>query len=148
MANNVVTVKIQGLEDIERKLYDLPTKLAKLMMRRALRPAAMVWRDEFAARAPDRTGFLKTQAAISIKLSAKEESGGALVGFTKKQNPAAALEHKAHSPSAANEAFWYELGTVKQPARPFMRPAFELKKQQVLSVFVARAKEAFAEIFK
>lgn len=146
MANNV-TVQIRGLEDVEAKLYDLPSKFAKLVMRRALRPAANIWKEEIAARAPEKTGFLKTQAAISIKLSAKEEAGAALVGFTKKQNPAL-VGKKAHVPSAGNEAFWYELGTSNQPARPFIRPAFESKKTQVLDVFIAKLKEAFTEIFR
>ena len=147
---NIVTVKISGLDDVERKLYDLPSKFAKLAMRRALRAAANIWRDEIAARAPDKTGWLKSQARISTKLSANEESGAAFVGFTNKQNPER-LGTTKHVPNAGNEAFWYEMGAVHgsgvQRARPFIRPAFESLKQRVLDTFIARLKEAFNEVF-
>jgi HK97 gp10 family phage protein len=143
---NKVTVKVSGLEELEEKLYDMPSKFARQAMRKALRPAADVWKDEIAARAPEKTGWLKSQAAVSIKLSAKEESGTALVGFTKKQNPALIGKEK-HVPSAANEAFWYEMGTRHQPARPFIRPAFDALKSTVLDTFITKLKEAFSEVF-
>jgi HK97 gp10 family phage protein len=141
-----VTVKIKGLDELEKKLYDLPSKFAKRAMRGALKPAASIWKEEIAATAPEKTGWLKSQAAVSIKLSAKEESGTALVGFTKKQNPER-LGKEKHTPSAANEAFWYEMGTFRQKAQPFMRRAYESMKEKVLETFVAKLKEAFNEVF-
>lgn len=145
MANSV-TVKISGIEELEKNLYDLPSKFAKRAVRSALKAGAGIWKEGLESSAPVRTGFLKEQADISIKLSAKEESGTALVGFTKKQNPSRQEKEKS-VPSAGNEAFWYEMGTVNQPARPFIRPLFESSKGAVLDVFVAKLKEAFAEVF-
>lgn len=141
---NTVTVKVEGLDDIEDKLYNLPSKFAKAAMRRALRPAADIWRSAMESAAPEHTGWLRSQAKISIRLSAKEESGTALVGFSTKQNPNRKGEHV---PSAGNEAFWDEMGTIHQPARPFIRPVFESEKENVLDKFVAGLKEAFDEVF-
>lgn len=144
MANNVVTVKLDGLDDIEKKLYDLPSKFAKRAVRGALKAGAEIWREGLAESAPVRTGWLKAEATISIKLSAKEESGTALVGFARKQDPA---RHAKHVPSAANEDFWYEFGTATQAPRPFMRGVYDSLKDQVLDRFTSKLKETFMEIF-
>ena len=37
--------------------------------------------------------------------------------------------------------FMHEFGTSKMPARPFMRPAFEAKKQEALDVMAARIRK-------
>ena len=148
---NIVTVKISGLDDLEKKLYDLPTKFAKRAMRNALKPAATIWKDEMAATAPEKTGWLKSQAAVSIHLSAKEEAGTASVGFTKQQNPALLAQQqrgkRKHVPSASNEAFWYEFGTHGKPGHHFMLQAYQSMKEKVLDTFVAKLKESFNEVF-
>jgi HK97 gp10 family phage protein len=137
MADKVVTVEIKGLDELEQRLYDLPTKYAKRVMQRALK-AANLWLEEIRANARVLTGWMKDHAKLEIRLSAREESGTAMVGFTKEQNPE---RHGEHVPSAANEAFWTELGTVHQPARPFIRPAFDAKASAVLAEFTAVARE-------
>jgi HK97 gp10 family phage protein len=133
----VVTVEIKGLEELEQKLYDLRTKYAKRVMRRALK-SANIWLEEIKANSRVLTGWMKSQAKMVIRLSAREESGTAMVGFTKEQNP---QRHAKHVPSAADEAYWLELGTVKEAAQPFMRPAFDSKASAVLAEFEAIAKE-------
>jgi HK97 gp10 family phage protein len=146
---NVVTVEIKGLEDLEKKLYDLPTKFARRAMREAIAPAIELWRSEISTRAPRTgkyaTGFMASEVATRITTSSREQAGTGMVGFTRKQNPA---RHEAHVPSAANEAFWYEMGTVHQPARPFIRPAFESKASAVLDVFTSKLRQLLNEVFK
>lgn len=147
MANNIVQVEVKGLEELEHKLYELPTKFARQAMRRAIAPAIKLWKDEIqraAGQGPYATGFLSSQVATQIKTSARDESGTGMVGFTKKQNPA---RTQKHVPSAADEARWKELGTSRSPARPFIRPAFEAKANAVLDTFTAQLKELLTEVF-
>ncbi len=150
MANKVVTVHVEGLDALEAKLYDLPTKFAKRVMRRALRAGAQIWKDAIDQAAEKftkyATGWMRSQSAIATRLSAKEDSGSALVGFRKKQNPAR-LGHAKHVPSAANEARWKEMGTSKQAASPFIRPAFEANAARVLDKFTEVAKEELENVF-
>ena len=130
-----VSVQLVGFDEMERKLYDLPDKLAKRFMRKALRAGAAMFlrpiRDYMSSHG---TGFLASQATMTTKTSAREQQGEANVGFRKKQNPARTGKG-ASVPTAANESRWYELGTIHQPARPFMRPAFEANWQKALTKF-------------
>lgn len=143
---DIVTVKVQGLDELERKLYELPTKLAKKYVRKALRAGARVWRDEIRQTAPKRTGWLASQVAVTTSIRGSELEGSAHIGVRKKQDPAR-VGHEQHTPGAADEARWAELGTSKQPARPFMRPAFDSKKDEVLARFAAVLKEGLEDIF-
>lgn len=144
MANNIVTVQVSGLDDLERKLYELPSKFAKRAMREAIKPAIDIWRQEISSRAPRDTGWLASNTWTKIRTRSRDESGIGMVGFAYKQNPA---RHQKHVPSAVNEDFWYEMGTVNQPARPFMRPAFESKASAVLDVFTSKLKQILTEVF-
>jgi len=147
MADNVVTVHIAGLDDLERKLYELPTKFAQQAMRRAIAPAIKIWKDEIHSQALQgeyETGFMASQVATKITTKARDEAGTGMVGFTTKQNPA---RHEKHVPNASNEAFWKEFGTVHQPARPFIRPAFEAKAPAVLETFTSMLKQILNEVF-
>jgi HK97 gp10 family phage protein len=144
MAGNTVTVKIEGLDELERKLYDLPVKLSKLYMRRALLAGARIWRQEILSNAPRLTGWLRAQVAITTSLSSRYDQGTAHVGVRKKPDPG---RHGKHVPSAANEAYWYELGTLRQPARPIIRPAFSAMSQAVLDAFAETLRAGLAEVF-
>jgi HK97 gp10 family phage protein len=145
-----ITVHVDGLEDLERKLYELPTKLAKQYIRRALRAGAAIWRTEIKQTARRRTGWMASQVAITTAIHGSDLEGVANIGVRKKQDPARVGKAgpKTHTPSAANEALWMELGTIKQPARPFIRPAFESKKDAVLARFKEVLKQGLEEIFK
>jgi HK97 gp10 family phage protein len=142
MADNV-TVQVQGLDELERKLSELPTKLSKLYIRKALQAGARIWRDEIRQNAPRLTGWLSSQVTFTTSLSSTYESGTAHVGVRAKQNP-----KDKRKVSAANEAYWYELGTVHQPARPFIRPAFAARRDAVLNAFADTLREGLAAVFK
>lgn len=147
MPNNVVTVEVKGLDEIEQKLYDLPAKFARRAMREAIRPAVEIWRVAIQAWAQTgkyATGFMASHVGVKIKTSSREEAGTGMVGFTTEQNTS---RHAEHIPSAANEALWKEFGTVKQPAQPGMRPAFDAHAPAVLETFTNKLKEIFSEEF-
>lgn len=144
MADNV-TVKVAGLDELERKLYDLPTKLSKQYLRQALRAGGRIWRDEIRRSAPRLTGWLMSQVALTTSTSSRYDQGTAHVGIRTKQDP---KRQAKHVPSAANEAYWYELGTSRQPARPFIRPAFSARAQEVLTAFTETLRAGLAEVAK
>lgn len=145
MANKVVEVKVSGLDELEAKLYELPSKFAQKAMRTAIKPALQPWVDEirrWASQGDYATGWLASQVATQIKTRARDEAGTGSVGFTKKANPA-----RKQAAPAFMEAYWKELGTSHSPARPGMRPAFESKASAVLDIFTSRLKQILAEVF-
>jgi HK97 gp10 family phage protein len=147
----VVTFKIEGLDELERKLYDLPTKVARRTMREAMQPALEIWEREIAARAPKLTGWLAGHTWTKIKTSARQESALGEVGFSYKQDPSRLGTKKRGTakqvPGAALEDFWVEFGSIHNVAQPFMRPAFESRKAEVLDKFTSLLREILNEVF-
>lgn len=129
-------VKIQGLKELNEALKLLPDRVAKNVLRGATNAGATIIRKEAQQRAPIYTGQVAEghpppgtlrRAIYQKQIS---ELSGLLkqvfyVGVRRGKNQ---RDRKGRSLDA-----WYwrfvEFGTVKMSARPFMRPAFEAKKQ-------------------
>ena len=117
-------VTVSGLDGFEQRLRDEPKKLALRVLRRAGRDAAKVWQDAIEQLAPALTGFLKTH--IDVASTTKGDASlTVMVGPDKK----------------AFYGMMQEFGTRYQRAKPFMRPAYENSKQQVLDVFTSDVKD-------
>jgi HK97 gp10 family phage protein len=127
--SNEITVTITGLDEVEQSLQNLSQKLARSVVRRALRPAGEVLRAEAELLAPRATGFLAEHVGEKVTTSVREEEGRVTVG----------PEKNAFYGSFA------ELGTKNQAPRPWLRPAFESKKDEAVEVAVENLKEMVTE---
>jgi HK97 gp10 family phage protein len=124
-------VTIEGGAELEQKLRDETKKLAVRVLRRAGREAGDVWIKAIEARAPELTGFLKTHIEMGTKAKGGDEGSlTVMVGPDKK----------------AYYGSFDEFGTRFQPAKPFMRPAFEETKQEVLDVFITDLKDELEKL--
>ena len=119
-----VTIKVEGLKDLDRALGELGKSAGKAVLRRvakkALEPFDAAWRQK----APHLTGDLETSGGIGTKLTQrqarlnrKREDKSSIEVFAGPNNPAAVPQ---------------EFGTVDQRAQPFMRPAWEQTQSEVL----------------
>lgn len=123
------TVKLDGLDEIERKLKLLPQRIGNNAMRRALRKGANVIRDAArnnAKRIDDpatREQIAKNVAVASAGRRREKEAGGVMmrVGVRGGAKPSA----PDNGAPGGNTTHWrfQEFGTSKMPAQPFMRPA-------------------------
>jgi len=135
----VVEVKIEGANELFEQLEARPAKIAKAIIRNCLRKAGGIWRGEMKARvargwhvfqssAKGRSrewGFLAGHIGMKVSVRGDELEGTCSVGPVKK-------------------GFWalfLEFGTANMAAQPFIRPAFEARKQEVLDKFISSAKE-------
>jgi HK97 gp10 family phage protein len=121
--------KIEGLEEVQRKLKELPEKFGKRGMRRALRKGANVVRDAArnnAKRIDDpatREDISKNIAVYSGGAKRESRAGGVMmrVGVRGGARPTRGDN------GAPGGATWYwrlvEFGSSLVAARPFMRPA-------------------------
>ena len=111
-----VTVKMEGLADLERALMELPKATGKATLRRVLKKAAAPVEAAMVAKAPRLTGALQ----ISIRSGTK---------LTKRQQRFAKKEGKSSSDiyvgTADPAGIPQEFGTFDQSAQPFARPAWE-----------------------
>lgn len=120
-----VTVKVEGLRDLGAALAELPKiATAKAVVRRVLKRAAEPLRALAEQTAPRLTGALKISIVIGTKLTrrqarmARKEPKSLTEMFIGTSNPAAVPQ---------------EFGTHDQKAQPFMRPAWQATKDQVLT---------------
>lgn len=125
-----VQVKVTGLDGLAAALKALPAEIASKSggpLRSALRASAQVIRKEAALRAPVDTGRL--QRAVVIQ---------------RDRNPGNVTERMVVRPRAGKSRtdpkgayYWHflEFGSERQPAQPFIRPAFDAAKDKALTTF-------------
>ena len=118
-------MKVEGLRDLDAALSELPKiTTAKAVVRRVLKKAAEPLRALAEQTAPRLTGALKISIVIGTKLTrrqarmARKEPKSLTEMFIGTSNPAAVPQ---------------EFGTQDQKAQPFMRPAWQSTKDQVLT---------------
>jgi HK97 gp10 family phage protein len=144
-----VTCTVEGLDDLERLLKQLAPAQAKLALRRAEKKAAAVFQDEIERLAPKDTGFLEEHITIRSKVGAGNESGtGSVtvtVGPSKEMYPQG---NRKNNRDAAEIARFAEFGTIHEAARPFIGPAFENKKEEVLDTFKTELSAAIEKLTK
>jgi HK97 gp10 family phage protein len=121
--NQDVKCEIDGLDDIEQLLEIVLPNQAKGAVRTAGRKAGKIWQDAVEETAPRDTGFLADNINISIHVgSGDSDSTGD-------------IEVIVSPTKDAFYALFQEFGTRNQPARPFVQPAYEEKKEEVLTEF-------------
>lgn len=146
MGSNMQHVK--GLEGLLLALRELPTEVAGKNggpARGALARGAKIIRDEARLNAPKDSGELAKnivmkrdtkprQSGVGERYTVGVRGGSKRYANTKRnvRKGRAGAEYK----TAGNTYYWRfkEFGTEKMKAEPFLRPAFESKKQQALSV--------------
>ena len=121
---------IKGLDKLREALLELPKGIAKNVLRGSVNAGASVVRAEVKNRVPVKTGTLKRAIyQKQIRERSNNEQQTFFVGVRQGRS--------AKKTKKGNIDGWYakfvEFGTSKMSARPFMRPAFEAKKQESVS---------------
>ena len=134
-------IKVSGLRELGLAMQSLSADMAGKIARQAVAAGAGIVRKQARAGAPKDTGNL--QAAIVMKRLPKRETQlteeyivAARKGRTKDAKAA-----KAGTGKLGKDAYYarfVEFGTVKVPARPFMRPALENNTQAATDAIAAR----------
>lgn len=136
MAQAFFGLKIEGAKELREALLELPKRIAKDAVRRALRKAADPIAQEAKSLAPVKTGKLRDRIAVSSTLSRRQRRQ------RRKQGEVEIFIGAGPS----RQAHLIEFGTgpryqrngkyVGQIApRPFLRPAWEGGKRQALETF-------------
>ncbi len=131
-----VTIKVEGLAELERKMHELGPKIAEKALRSALNAAAQVIKKDAQQRAPVDTGRLANRAILvkRTKENASRTKEAYIVGVRQGRK-----EQKKD-----RDAFywWYlEFGTKYIAAHPFIVPAFVAKKQEAFDRFKQKLRE-------
>jgi len=150
-----MAVEVQGLSELADALRALPKELSGHRggpLAVGLRKAANVIKDEAKAKAPVKTGLLKKN--IIVRRDSKLPPGvnemfEVRVKAVKKKRADNVRNRRkrivGNKYDAEGSAFYWrflEFGTKKMKARPFMRPAFEAKKEAALQTFTTELAKA------
>lgn len=143
-------VRVAGLDGVLERLQALPAAVGAKgggPARAALAKGARVFRDQAIANAPRDTGLL--QESIVARRDSRPGMAGAseayYVGVRRKARRYANTKRNRGKGRAGKTYFvdgtafywlFLEFGTEKMAARPFLRPAFESRKEDALNVIV------------
>lgn len=136
-------VEVQGLKELADALRALPKELASKSggpLAKGLRAAANVIKNEAKHRAPvlrNKTPYRKpgtVRDAIRVRRD-RIQAPGATETFEVYVKQAKGGSRGTFSPDDPFYWRFLEFGTKKMAARPFMRPAFEAKKDEALNTF-------------
>jgi HK97 gp10 family phage protein len=141
-------IQIHGFEDFKRQLAELPGRVGRNVLRGAVNAGATVIRKEAVLRAPEYTGPVSEghPPPGTLKKAIYQKQIAELSDAMKQTFYVGARQGKGQralkrGKTVLNlDAFYFrfvELGTAKMPARPFMRPAFEAKKDAAIEAMRA-----------
>lgn len=121
-----VTVKIEGLRELDAALGKLPKATAKAVLRRVLREAGEPIARTARSMAPREEMHLFESIDVGTKLSRRQ------AGLHKERGGKAFQEMfvGTNNPAGVQQEF----GNSRHGPQPFMRPAFDAKKMEALDI--------------
>jgi HK97 gp10 family phage protein len=142
------SIRVEGLSILNKAFQDLSLHMRSKVARRATNAAAQV---------------IKKEASLKAPLGDPVQTPGVPVGNLKQQVMVRRIppskteltsEHIVRVRSGARAYFAsryasiYEFGSVKQPARPFMRPAFDHKRSEAQDALVNAIRDDLNKVNK
>jgi len=116
--------KVEGFQDLERALMDLPKVTAKASVRRVLKKAAQPIADAGAGNAPVEVGDLRESYGVGTKLTKRQQSVSA-----KESEVEVYAGPGKHGHASGLQT---EFGNEHQAAQPHLRPAWDANRMGAL----------------
>jgi HK97 gp10 family phage protein len=126
-----MSIELDGFDQLQRKLDQLPDKLLKKVVRPAVTKSGRIVRKQMKANAPKEFGVLQKAFASKVKTY---KAGNVVAIIGPKKNIVGTITHpsgRIEKRVPANYAHLVELGTTHSAPNPFMRRAYEQTKGQV-----------------
>lgn len=143
-----ITVKIEGLDQLQKNLERLPHNIAQRIIKGTLNEAARDMISACAEEAPKDSGFLSEHFVSKTTVTRDELAATTIVG------PASRVEYPRRVPKrggkgstvkVASVARFWEYGTHKLAANPFMSRAFMRVREGLLNKIIAGIRSALEE---
>jgi len=145
-----VEVHVEGLDRLEKALLGLPDAVCKKALRQAVKAGADIFLTDMRMRARVRTGKMvhdlkarvsvrATKGSVSADIGARDDrkkGGHAYLARFQEfgTKPHVIRARKGKALLVPGGGFVYQVSHPGQPARPFIRPAFDSRKDQVVDV--------------
>jgi HK97 gp10 family phage protein len=125
MANDV---QIEGLEETLANLRELPQRIGRATLKKALTKAAQPVAVAARSYAPRESGDLARSIAVTSQLTRRHRRGA-------KQNEVEVYIGPTSGDGVLNYASFVEFGTIDTPAQPYLRPAWDRVEPLVVKIF-------------
>jgi HK97 gp10 family phage protein len=148
----MMKVKIEGLTELREALMQLPEELRKGPRKKAVTAAAIVVRDNAKSRVPvlkqpkkgRKPGTLRNAIRVGWSKMGSSSVQDMVNVFVKELSKGASRQFKKLTGKASNQNpddpfYWkvWEFGNGINNSRPFLRPAFDSKKYQAVTVMAS-----------
>ncbi len=131
-----------GFKELAARLKALGPRAAKNTLRRAVAAAAAEIKKEAKNLAPVDTGEMKKDIQVKRERDQKDGPLAATYSVFVRTGKKSRASGKARN---VDKDSWYwrqqEFGNSKMPAQPFMRPAFESKKEDAVRIIAEKLDE-------
>lgn len=139
-------IKIKGLKELDRALGELPKLTAKAVLRKILKEAGEPLASAARQNSPRLTGHLIETVDVGTKLSRRQAT------LHRKETKDSRDFSEAFVGTTDPAGMQDEFGNKHQPAQPWLRPAWDAQKQNVLFIITHRLwvviEEAAARVAK
>lgn len=134
-------MQLQGFKELAAALREMPEKIAEKVLRSAVASGASEVKKEVVRRAPTLSGALKVNVFFKRERTETSQRQVYIVGVKRGQAKYAKTKKNVRLGRAGktynNDGgtfYWKfaEFGTSRQPAKPFVRPAFESQKNKAI----------------
>jgi len=139
-------VKLTGFKELADALRELGPRVARNALRSSVSAGAAVIRNDARNRAPVDTGEMKKDIQIKRERDAQGEMSAKYSVFVR-SGKKSRLSGKSRD--VQKDSFYWrfvEFGTSKMAAQPFLRPAFEAKKEDAIKAIGEKLDERIQKI--
>lgn len=153
-----LTVKIEGLSQLQQAMQALSKKTSTRIAVKAMRKGGVVIREQARANAPTlkqkvpyrKAGTLRKAISSSTKIGKNGQVNTKIFVRTLKQSKIDAFKARTGKSGAKNPNdpyYWrfVEFGTSKMAAKPFLRPAFQSKKEQATKEIITTLRDGIIQ---
>ena len=138
------------LRELTKELQLLSKAENRRVLNKATRAAASAVAGEAKKRAPRKTGKLKKNI-VTLSVKARNPNEAASGVHIRGRNPRTGNSDNTMKADNPNNSFYWrflENGTSKMSAKPFIRPAYDAKQQEIESIIMRVANAAIDEALK
>lgn len=142
-----ITCKVD-LHGVEEDLLRLGPKIAKRLLRKALKAVGIVAVEAIKAHVPVDSGDLRDSIGYVIKTSGKQDSASMQIGPTYDKKAAKAAKNTSESPGVYGMFVEFGVKSRKYKKTPYMRPTFDVSADRWVQVFAENLREDLEEAVK
>ena len=139
-----LSIELRGFQELAQKLQELPNAITADLLEAALKGGAKIGRDAAAVNAPRDPASGKHMGDHIVVRTIEKDGVHAVVGIA----PQGWSPEKGKGEGPFFYWRFFEYGTSKMPARPFMRPAIDENRDAITQAVADKLRDRLEEVMR